>query len=180
MSVELKYLNKNYALIEEFFVNTSNEEDIPTNISQILNDLIVFFSITREEARNILIEWLKTTYDVSDEDDLIPSLEFIIDNKLFLYVSTFEVEELFRGMNHDFKHASPRASRIELSIKSNVSYDLYKQIEIKIGHDKFNAKLIDNKTKSESHLYGCMITQINYDDIGTEKVLIVCNNIVID
>lgn len=185
MNLEIRYLNKSYSLInKETFTSISNKETFTTNPTRILNDLINIFSLTRDESKKILINWLKSRYNVNDSEinHLIPNKELIINDEIILFITSIDIEELFRGVEHDFKSSIPRATRVELLFKSkDTPIELLYDIERKIGVKHFNSKLIDNLTNIEYLLFGCLLSNIEYGDVeydtDTEfKIKLVCNN----
>jgi len=189
MDLEVRYLNKTYSLMRrKTFVNISNKECISSNSTRILNDLILFFSLTRDKSKLILTNWLKSKYGLTDEEinELIPSKELIINDEFSLFISSITVEEMFGGLEHDFKVSIPRATRVEISINSNeVPIELINCIENNIGFKQFNSKYVDNISNVEYSLFGCVLSHIEYDGSDYDdknemifKMKIVCNNYV--
>lgn len=189
MDLEIRYLNKTYSLInKKTFTNISNKESISTNSTRILNDLILFFSLDRNDSKIILTNWLKSKYELNAEEInlLIPSKELIINDEISFFISSITVEELFGGLGHDFKISIPRATRVEISFNSNdIPLDLLHNIENKIGNKLFNSKFIDNILNFEYLLFGCTLSHIEYGDSDYDdetnmifRMKLVCNNYV--
>jgi hypothetical protein len=178
MSLEFKYLSKNYHLNDNTIFNRLGDK---TKSNYMLSDLSTVFNLKRNNAKDIVKLWLKTKYDLTDETiiSILPHIELILTDELIVDVHSYEIEELFRGVENPFKNT---ANRIHIIFSCDLENDTsnFSKLHEKIGHKKIKTTLIDVGLKKEFKLDGSMITQINYDFNDENVLTMVCDNLTIN
>jgi len=178
MNLEFKYLSKNYYLNDKTIFNRLGDK---TKSNYMLSDLSTVFNLKRNNAKDIVKLWLKTKYDLTDETiiSILPQIELILTDELIIDVHSYELEELFLGIENPFKNT---ANRLQIIFSCNLEHDTnnFSRLHEKIGNKKFKAKLIDVGLKKEFKLDGSMISQINYDFNDENILTMVCDNLTIN